>query len=196
MLALPRGGVPAAFEVAQALVAPLDVLLVRKLPVPGHEGLAMGAVASGGARALNDAVVQALGIDPAAIDEAARREQCELQRRDRFYRETRTPPVLRGRIALLVDDGMATGATMLAAVRGVRTAQPARIVAAVPVASIDTCAALREEADEVVCATTHRFFFAVGLWYEDFSPVEDDEIRRLLERANALHERARKDAMT
>jgi predicted phosphoribosyltransferase len=184
VLALPRGGVPVAFEVAQSLVAPLDVCLVRKLGVPGHDGLAMGAIASGGARAMNDEVVQALGIDQVAIDEAARRERSELQRLERLYRKARATPELRGLVVLLVDDGLATGATMFAAVRAVRTLQPARIVVAVPVASVDTCEALREEADEVVCAATHEFFFAIGLWYEDFSQIEDDEIRQLIEQAN------------
>jgi len=185
VLALPRGGVPVAFEVAQSLVAPLGVFPVRKLGVPGHEGLAMGAIAGGGACAMNDEVVQALGIDQAAIDEAARRERCELQRLERLYREAGATPELRGLVVLLVDDGLATGATMFAAVRAVRALQPARIVAAVPVASADTCEALRAEADEVVCATTHEFFFAIGLWYEDFAQTEDDEIRQLIERANA-----------
>jgi len=182
VLALPRGGVPVAYEVAQALHAPLDVFVVRKLGVPGHEELAMGAIASGGVRVLNDDLVQRLGVPDAAIDAVARGEQLELERRERLYRGGRPPADLRGRTVILVDDGLATGSTMLAAVRAVRLQRPARIVVAVPTAAAETCEALRSEADNVVCASTPRPFRAVGAWYVDFSQTSDDEVRELLAR--------------
>jgi predicted phosphoribosyltransferase len=180
VLALPRGGVPVAYEVARALHAPLDVFLVRKLGVPGHEELAMGAVATGGVRVLNEQVVRALRIPDAAIETVARREQQELARRERLYRGDRPPPDVRGKTVILVDDGLATGATMLAAVRALRQQQPARIVVAVPIASRETCELLREEVEDVVCAVTPEPFRAVGLWYEDFSQTADEEVRELL----------------
>ena len=183
VLALPRGGVPVAYEVAKALHAPLDVFVVRKLGVPGHEEYAMGAIASGGVRVLNDEVVRRLGIPDAAVDAVARSEQGELERRERLYRAGRPPPDARGRTVILVDDGLATGSTMLAAVRALRPQQPARIVVAVPTASAETCAQLRSEADEVVCATTPEPFRAVGMWYDDFSQTSDEEVRELLARA-------------
>src|SRR3981189_2671847 len=154
VLALPRGGVPVAFEVARALHAPLDVFLVRKLGLPGREELAMGAIASGGVRVLNEDVVRALRIPENVIDAVAATEQQELERRERLYRGDRPPPYVRGRTVILVDDGLATGAAMLAAIKALRKMQPARIVVAVPVASRDTCEALGSEADDVVCAVT------------------------------------------
>jgi predicted phosphoribosyltransferase len=183
VLALPRGGVPVAYEVAQALGAPLDVFVVRKLGVPGSEELAMGAVATGGARVLNDQVVSALRVPDYVIDAVAAWEQQELARRERVYRGDRPPPDVRGRTVILVDDGLATGATMLAAIRALRAQGPARIVVAVPTASPDICEQFRKEVDEVVCAITPEPFHAVGLWYEDFSPTTDDEVRDLLARA-------------
>ncbi len=183
VLALPRGGVPVAYEVADVLHAPLDVLVVRKLGVPGHEEYAMGALASGGMRVLNDEVVQRLGISDAAVDAVTRHEQRELERRERLYRGGRPLPDMRGRTVILVDDGLATGSTMLAAVRALRAQQPARIVVAVPTAAAETCVQLRSEADEVVCATTPEPFGAVGMWYDDFSQTSDEEVRELLARA-------------
>ena len=183
VLALPRGGVPVAFEVAQALGAPLDVFLVRKLGVPGYEELAMGAVATGGVRVLNDAIVGGLGIPARVIDAVAAREQEELARRERLYRGDRPPPDVRGRTVILVDDGLATGATMQTAVKALRAQQPGRVVVAVPIASPETCDALSGEVDDIVCAVTPEPFYAVGAWYEDFSQTTDDEVRELLARS-------------
>lgn len=183
VLALPRGGVPVAFEVAKALHAPLDVFVVRKLGVPGHEEYAMGALAGGGVRVLNDEIVKRLGISDAAVDAVTRDELRELERRERLYRGDRPLPELRGRTVILVDDGLATGSTMLAAVKALRAQQPARIVVAVPTAAAETCARLRSDADEVVCATTPEPFRAVGMWYDDFSQTSDEEVRELLARA-------------
>jgi putative phosphoribosyl transferase len=183
VLALPRGGVPVGYEVAQALHAPLDVFLVRKLGVPGHEELAMGAVATGGVRVLNEQVVRALHIPEQVIDAVARWELEELARRERLYRGDRPPPDVHGRTVILVDDGLATGATMLAAVRALRQQHPARIVVAVPIASRDTCELLRDEVDDVICAATPDPFYAVGLWYENFEQLTDEEVRELLARA-------------
>jgi putative phosphoribosyl transferase len=180
VLALPRGGVPVAFEVAQALHAPMDVYLVRKLGVPGHEELAMGAVASGGVRVLNDDIVRSLGIPEAMIEAVAARELQELARRAQLYRDDRPPVDVRGRTVVLVDDGLATGATMMAAVRALRQQNPARIVVAAPIAAADTCEQLRAFADEVVCAATPEPFRAVGLWYDDFSQTTDEEVKQLL----------------
>jgi len=182
VLALPRGGVPVAAEVASALGAPLDVFVVRKLGVPGHEEYALGAIATGGVRVLNEEVVQALRIPDHVIDALAGREQEELARRERVYRGHRPPPDVRGRTVILVDDGLATGATMHAAIRALRQQQPARIVVAVPTASPETCAELKTEVDDVICATTPDPFYAVGLWYEDFSQTTDEEVRELLAR--------------
>jgi predicted phosphoribosyltransferase len=182
VLALPRGGVPVGYEVARALGAPLDVFLVRKLGVPGYEELAMGAVASGGVRVLNDEIVRGLGISEHGIDVAVAREMEELARRERLYRGDRPPPDVAGRTVILVDDGLATGATMRAAVAALREQQPTRIVVAVPTASPDTCEVLKAEADDVVCAITPEPFFAVGHWYEDFTQTTDDEVRELLAR--------------
>jgi putative phosphoribosyl transferase len=181
VLALPRGGVPVATEVARALDAPLDVLIVRKLGFPGHRELAVGAIASGGARALNPEV--AALVHPRELERIERRERAELERRERVYRGDRPLPALAGRTVILVDDGLATGATMRAAVAATRSRHPARIVVAVPVAPPDTVAVLRDEADEVVCPLSPEPFQAIGLWYDDFSQVEDDEVRELLEAA-------------
>ena len=183
VLGLPRGGVPVAFEVARALGAPLVVFLVRKLGVPGHEELAFGAIATGGTRVLNEEVVDSLGIPLEWIEAIDAKERRELERRDRAYRGERPPPDLAGRTVILVDDGLATGSTMLAAVRAVREDDPARVVVAVPVADPDVCAALNAEADEAVCLQTPRPLHAVGAWYEDFSQTPDVEVRALLERS-------------
>jgi len=182
VLALPRGGVPVAYEVARALSAPLDVFVVRKLGVPGYEELAMGAVATGGVRVLNDQLVESLGIPEQMIDAAAVREQQELARRERLYRGGRPPPDVRGRTAILVDDGLATGATMRAAVEALRRQNPARIVVAVPTASPEICEEMKSKADEVICAITPEPFHAVGRWYQDFSQTTDEEVRVLLAR--------------
>jgi predicted phosphoribosyltransferase len=180
VLALPRGGVPVAYEVARALKAPLDVFLVRKLGVPGHQELAMGAIASGGVRVLNDEVLGWYGLPASAVDEVARTEQAELERRERVYREGRPPARLDGRTVLLIDDGLATGSSMKAAVEAVRRHGPARIVVGVPVGAPDTCRELAETADAVVCARTPQPFVAVGAWYRDFSQTTDAEVRELL----------------
>jgi predicted phosphoribosyltransferase len=183
VLALPRGGVPIAYEVARALDAPLDVFIVRKLGVPGHEELAMGAVASGGIRVLNDMVVRALQIPDYVIEAVAEWEQNEIARREREYRGERPPPDVKGRTVILVDDGLATGSTMLAAVKALRQQQPGRIVVAVPTAARETCDALRAEVDEIICAVTPEPFYAVGFWYENFAQTSDEEVRELLARS-------------
>lgn len=183
VLALPRGGVPVAYEVARALRLPLDVFIVRKLGVPGQEEFAMGAVATGGVRVMNERVVLGLGIPDAVVDVVAAREGQELLRRERLYRGNRPPPDLEGRTAIVVDDGLATGSTMKAAVAALRRERAARIVVAVPVASEEACADLRDEADEVVCVATPEPFHAVGVWYADFRQTTDDEVIGLLERA-------------
>jgi putative phosphoribosyl transferase len=183
VLALPRGGVPVAFEVAKALRAPLDVFLVRKLGVPGHEELAMGAIASGGVMVRNDEVITGLGVPSYVIDTVVAREQQELQRREHLYRGDQPFPDLHDCTAILVDDGLATGASMRAAVAALRQHQPAHSVVAVPIAAPDTCKALQAEVDEVVCARTPEPFYAVGLWYEDFSQTTDDEVQELLAQA-------------
>ena len=182
VLALPRGGVPVAYEIARALGAPLDVFLVRKLGTPGHPELAMGAIASGGIRVLNDEVVQYLNIAPELIDAVAEREQAELERREAAYRRGGPMPTLRNRTVILVDDGLATGSTMKAAVEAVKQQQPARVIVAVPVGASDTCRALGNFADEVICARMPSPFSAVGQWYRDFSQTTDDEVTDLLEK--------------
>jgi len=185
VLGLPRGGVPVAFEVARALDAPLDVFLVRKLGVPGHEELAMGAIASGGIRVLNPDVVSATRVDRAQIEEVSARELATLERQESAYRGDRSPLDPSGRVAILVDDGLATGATMRAAIEALRGLGAGGIVVAVPTAPIETCEALSGEVDEVVCAFTPDPFMAVGLWYRDFAPVSDEEVRELLDLAAA-----------
>jgi predicted phosphoribosyltransferase len=187
VLALPRGGVPVAFEVAEYLDAPLDIFLVRKLGVPGHEELALGAIASGGVRVLNEDVVHTTRLSEQLIDTIACREQRELERRERAYRGGRPPLDVEGQIAIVVDDGLATGATMLAAARAVTELRPHRLVVAVPVGAQETCNAFAREVDEIVCAEMPRPFQAVGLWYDDFSQTTDDEVRDLLARASRDH---------
>ena len=180
VLALPRGGVPVARHVAEAFGLPLDLLLVRKLGVPGQPEFAMGAIASGGLRVLNDEVLRMLDIGPDAVETVARAEAAELARRESLYRGNAPAPAIAGRTVILVDDGLATGATMRAAVRALRTQAPARIVVAVPVASADTADSLRAEAGRLVAVATPEPFVAVGRWYRNFDQVTDDEVRRLL----------------
>jgi putative phosphoribosyl transferase len=194
VLALPRGGVPVAAEVARALDAPLDIFLVRKLGLPGQEELAMGAIASGGSQVLNTSLLRRLHVPPETVDAVAMRERCELDRREREYRGSHAPPSVRGRTVILVDDGLATGASMHAAVAALRAQEPSRIVVAVPVGAPSTCEDLRQIADDVVCAETPEPFAAVGQWYDDFSQTTDEEVRQLLEasrRGNAGRSRPR-----
>ncbi len=181
VLALPRGGVPVAYEVARALKAPLDVFVVRKLGFPGHEEYAMGAIASGGVRVMNP--MPGMHVTPEEVAAAVARELPELQRRERLYRGQGPAPELQGRTVIVVDDGLATGATMHAALLGIRQQQPARLVMAVPVGAADSCEALQGVADEVVCVATPEPFRAVGLWYRQFPQTSDDEVRTLLEDA-------------
>lgn len=181
VLALPRGGVPVAYEVARALKAPLDVFVVRKLGFPGHEEYAMGAIASGGVRVMNP--MPGMHVTPEEVAAAVARELPELQRRERLYRGQGPAPELHGRTVIVVDDGLATGATMHAALLGIRQQQPARLVMAVPVGAADSCEALQGVADEVVCVATPEPFRAVGLWYRQFPQTSDDEVRTLLEDA-------------
>jgi len=183
VLGLPRGGVPVAYEVAKALGAPLDVFMVRKLGVPRHEELAMGAIASGGVLVLDEGLIRSLGIGSAQVQQAIAAELRELERREKAYRDERGMPQLEGRTVILVDDGLATGATMRAAALAVHQHRPARIVIAVPVAAAETCRELRDGADEIVCAATPSPFGAVGLWYENFTQTSDEEVRELLARA-------------
>ncbi len=183
VLALPRGGVPVAYEVAKQLSAPLDVFVVRKLGVPGYEELAMGAIASGGVLVLNQDVVNQLGLSQGVIDAVASKEREELARRERLYRGDRPPVEVRGRTVILVDDGLATGSTMRAAVAGLKARGPSGIVIGVPIAVPSTCEELASEVDDIVCAVTPEPFYAVGLWYSDFSQTTDEEVRELLEAA-------------
>jgi predicted phosphoribosyltransferase len=185
VLALPRGGVPVGYEIARRLHVPLDVFLVRKLGVPGHEELAMGAIASGGVRVLNPDVIAKLQIPRRAIDRVAAEEQQELDRRTREYRDDRPPVDVRGKIVILVDDGLATGSTMRAAALALRAQRPAKIVVAVPVAAAQTCDEFRRDVDEIFCGMTPDPFHAVGLWYEDFSQTTDEEVRQLLNAAGS-----------
>ena len=187
VLALPRGGVPVAHEVARELGLPLDVFIVRKLGVPRHEELAMGAIASGGVRVLNRQVIDDLGLTQDVIEAVTAAELAELHRRERLYRAHRPPLDLRGRTVILIDDGLATGSTMRAAVAALRQQGPARIVVAVPVGAPETCAEFQEEADESICARTPEPFYAVSLWYGDFSQTTDEEVHDLLERAAEEH---------
>jgi putative phosphoribosyl transferase len=185
VLGLPRGGVPVAFEVAELLALPLDVLVVRKLGLPSQPELAMGAIASGGALVLNDDVIRHLGDPEQAIAAVRRREQAELERRERSYRGDRPALDVRARTGILVDDGLATGATMEAAVRALQALGARRVVAAVPVASVEARNRIAAVADEVVCLATPMFFSAVGQWYQDFGQTSDEEVRELLDRARA-----------
>ncbi len=186
VLGLPRGGVPVAFEVARALHAPLEVCVVRKLGLPMHPELAMGAIASGGVRVLNDDVIVGYRPSEAMVDAVTQAEQDELRRREQAYRGARAMTPVDGRVAILVDDGLATGATMRAAVLATRQLTPSRIVVAVPVGAPETCRALRDIADEVVCLLTPEYLEAVGLWYDDFSQTTDDEVRELLAESSSL----------
>jgi putative phosphoribosyl transferase len=188
---LPRGGVPVAFEVARALHLPLDVFIVRKLGVPGYEELAMGAIASGGTIVLNQSLVDALAVPPGIIREVTETETRELLRRERQYRDGYPPPEVRHCTVILVDDGLATGATMRAAATALRQKEPERIVVAVPVASREACAELRQEVDEMVCAQTPEPFYGVGFWYEDFSQTGDGEVHTLLAQARERYTRER-----
>lgn len=183
VLALPRGGVPVAFEVAKALNAPLNVFVVRKLGVPEQQELAMGAIASGGVRVLNENIVRSLGISEAAINQVVAKEQQELERRERLYRGVHPVPTLHERTVILVDDGLATGATMRAAVVALQQQKPAKIIVAVPVSASETCQEFQSKVDEVVCAATPNPFYSVGLWYEDFPQTTDQEVRDLLDKA-------------
>jgi len=187
VLGLPRGGVPVASEIATSLNAPLDICLVRKLGVPEHEELAMGAIASGGVRVLNYDVIDNLNIDNSTIDQVAAKELRELQRRDRAYRGDKLPPEIKNRTVILVDDGIATGSTMLAAIAIVKQQQPQHLVVAVPVAPPSTCEQLQVEVDEIVCLVMPESLYAIGLWYEDFSQTTDAEVRNLLARQSVIN---------
>ena len=183
VLALPRGGVPVAYEVASALGAPMDVFLVRKLGTPGHRELAMGAIASGGVRVLNDDVVRWYGIPEAAIERVAHEEEQELQRRERAYRDDLPAPNLANRTVILIDDGLATGSTMRAAAQAMKAHHPSRVVIAVPVGAPRTCTGLAAVADEVICARMPEPFSAVGQWYLNFDQTDDEEVRELLRKS-------------
>ncbi len=183
VLALPRGGVPVGFEVARALHAPLDVFVVRKLGVPGHEELAMGAIATGGVRVLARDVIDSLGLTERDVAAVAAQEQIELEQRERAFRDGRPAPEAGGHTVILVDDGLATGSTMRAALLALRAQSPARLVVAVPVGARETCAAMRRDADDVICAATPEPFMAVGAWYADFTQTDDAEVRALLREA-------------
>jgi putative phosphoribosyl transferase len=180
VLGLPRGGVPVAYQVTKSLNAPMDLMLVRKLGLPGHKELAMGAIATGGIRVLNAEVLQGLGISEAQIEQVAAVELQELRRRERIYRDDRPIPEVQGRCVILIDDGLATGATMQAAIAALRQQRPSEIVVAVPVAPLDTVASLRQQANAVICPAMRAPFFGVGLWYADFAQVTDAEVRELL----------------
>jgi putative phosphoribosyl transferase len=183
VLALPRGGVPVAYEVAKVLNAPLEVFLVHKLGLPGQEELAMGAIASGGIRILNDTVIEAFGVSDRTVDQVAGAAQKELEDRERLYRGDRPMPDIRERTLILIDDGLATGSTMRAAVAALRQQHPARIVVAVPTAASQTCKEFETEVDEIICAQTPEPFVAVGMWYRDFAQTTHQEVHDLLERA-------------
>jgi putative phosphoribosyl transferase len=183
VLALPRGGVPVGFEVARALHAELDIFLVRKLGLPGQEELAIGAIASGGVRVLNESLLDELQLSPRLIEQIAKRKEQELKRREELYREGLPARPIQGRTVILVDDGLATGASMRAAAQAVRLQGPKRVIAAVPVAATETCDEFRMDVDEIICAYTPQPFFSVGMWYEDFSQTTDEEVQRLLEEA-------------
>jgi len=183
VLGLPRGGVPVAFEISRELNVPLDVFIVRKLGVPGHEELGMGAIATGGTRILHEQLIEELGISPNTIETVTRNEEKELERRETLYRDDRPAPVIEGRIVIVADDGLATGSTMKAAIAALRQYRPARLIVAVPTAPVETCEELRKMADEVVCLMTPEPFYAVGGSYVSFSQTTDDEVRDLIRRA-------------
>lgn len=187
VLGLARGGVPIAYEVADALELPMDVFLVQKLGVPGHEELAMGAIASGGVRVLNEDVLSQIDISEAEISRVVEEEQRELERREQTYRSEEKRIQLQGKIGILVDDGLATGASMRAAVEALRKQSPRSIVVAVPTAAEETCASLEKIVDELICAETPSPFYGVGMWYQDFSQTTDEEVRDLLKRAEAFN---------
>lgn len=187
ILALPRGGVPVAYEVARKLNAPLDIFLVRKLGLPGHEELAMGAIAPGGVRIINDEVVNSLEIPWEVIDNVARQEEVELNRRMAVYRGSRSPIDARGKTVILIDDGLATGSSMRAAVTAVKKLGPRKIVVAVPTAAKETCRDFQGEVDELICLVTPEPFYGVGYWYQDFSQTTDDEVKELLNQAAELY---------
>lgn len=189
VLALPRGGVPVGYEIARAIHAPLDVFLVRKLGFPGHEEYAIGAIASGGVRVINPQARSLGNLSEAMIEKVAAREQVELERREKVYRGHRPTPNYQGQIGILVDDGLATGSTMLAAVRALRQHDPKKVVVAVPVAAADSCQMLEQEADEVVCGMVPDVFYAVGQWYEQFGQTSDEEVQELLEQAHVTEVR-------
>ena len=186
ILGLPRGGVPVAYEVARELNAPLDVFVVRKLGVPGHEELGMGAIATGGVRILHEGIVREVGISPETIEAVSAREQAELERRERLYRGDRPAPTIKGRTVVIIDDGLATGSTMKAAIQAVRQQDPRRLIVAVPTAPSETCEQLKGSADEVVCPLTPDPFFAVGGSYADFTQITDEEVRELIASAANL----------
>jgi putative phosphoribosyl transferase len=191
VLGLPRGGVPVAFEIAAELDAPLDVFVVRKLGLPGHEEFGIGAIATGNVRVVDEAVLEAYGVDAETLDRITERERLELERRERLYRDERPFPTIAGRVVILVDDGLATGSTMRAAIAALRAKAPREIVIAVPVGARETCAAMRALADEVVCLETPDPFYAVGLWYEHFEQTDDEEVHELLERGASRAARRR-----
>lgn len=185
VLGLPRGGVPVAFEIALALDAPLDVFVVRKLGLPGHEEFGIGAIASGGVRVVDESVLRAYGVDADVLDRITERERRELERREQLYRDERPFPSVADRIVILVDDGLATGSTMRAAIAALRAEHPREVVVAAPVGAPETCAAIAQLADDLVCLETPDPFYAVGLWYQDFEQTDDEEVHDLLERAAA-----------
>jgi putative phosphoribosyl transferase len=188
VLALPRGGVPVAFEIAKALHAPLEVFVVRKLGTPGQEELAMGAIASGGVRILNQDVIQSIGIDERMLDQEIEKEQTELQRRETLYRGSRTFPSLQGKPVIVVDDGIATGASMRSAVEALKQLQPAKIIVAAPTCAREAYTTLQQEADEVICLAIPEPYIAVGIWYGYFPQTSDDEVKALLKKANDRNE--------
>lgn len=183
VLGLPRGGVPVAFEIAMTLDAPLDVFIVRKLGLPGHEEFGIGAIASGNVRVVDEAVLRAYDVDPESLERITARERLELERRERLYRDDHPFPTIEDRIVILVDDGLATGSTMRAAIAALRKKRPSKILVAVPVGAPETCSAIAKLVDDVVCLETPDPFYAVGLWYEDFEQTADSEVHELLERA-------------
>jgi len=191
VLGLPRGGVPVAFEIAMALDAPLDVFIVRKLGLPGHEEFGIGAIASGDVRVVDEAVLRAYDVDPDTLARITARERLELERRERLYRDDRAFPAIEDKVVILVDDGLATGSTMRAAIAALREKHPSKIVVAVPVGARESCTAMARLVEEVVCLETPDPFYAVGLWYEDFEQTDDAEVHELLERAAARTARPR-----